>query len=111
MVRLFAVAAACGLPESALADIKLDSAEITRILPPAALPAAEIQSAALLNRLYTVEETAGLGLAANDVVNKVLGIAGVQDVWSAAHGGKNVYIMAVATMKALVSVNLLRPKA
>jgi outer membrane protein TolC len=46
-----AIAAACGLPESALAGIKLDSAEITRILPPAALPATEIQSAALLNRL------------------------------------------------------------
>jgi small subunit ribosomal protein S5 len=53
----------------------------------------------------------GLGLASNDVVKKVLGIAGVKDIWSSAQGGKNVYNMAVATMKALDKVNLLKSKA
>ncbi|MCI0503189.1 30S ribosomal protein S5 [Candidatus Micrarchaeota archaeon] len=53
----------------------------------------------------------GLGLAANDVVKKVLGMAGVKDVWSAMQGGKNVYNMAVATMKALDGLNLQKPKA
>jgi len=53
----------------------------------------------------------GLGLAANDVVKKVLGIAGVKDVWSSAQGGKNVYNMAVATIKALDGINLLKPRA
>jgi small subunit ribosomal protein S5 len=53
----------------------------------------------------------GLGLAANDVVKKVLGMAGVKDVWSSMQGGKNVYNMAVATMKALDNLNLLKPRA
>ncbi|MEW6035154.1 MAG: 30S ribosomal protein S5 [Candidatus Micrarchaeota archaeon] len=53
----------------------------------------------------------GLGLAANDVVKKVLGMAGVKDVWSQAQGGKNIYNMAVATMKALDNLNLLKPRA
>jgi small subunit ribosomal protein S5 len=53
----------------------------------------------------------GLGLAANDVVKKVLSISGVKDVWSQAQGGKNVYNMAVATMKALDNLNLLKPRA
>ncbi len=53
----------------------------------------------------------GLGLAANDVVKKVLSMAGVKDVWSQAQGGKNVYNMAVATMKALDNLNTLKPKA
>jgi small subunit ribosomal protein S5 len=53
----------------------------------------------------------GLGLAANDVVKKVLGMAGVKDVWSSMQGGKNVYNMAVATMKALDSLNLQKPRA
>ncbi len=53
----------------------------------------------------------GLGLAANDVVKKVLGMAGVKDIWSSAQGGKNVYNMAVATMKALDRLNTLRPRA
>ncbi len=53
----------------------------------------------------------GLGLAANDVVKKVLSIAGVKDVWSQAQGGKNVYNMAVATMKALDNLNTLKPRA
>lgn len=53
----------------------------------------------------------GLGLAANDVVKKVLGMAGVKDVWSLAQGGKNVYNMAVATMNALDNLNLQKPRA
>ena len=53
----------------------------------------------------------GLGLAANDVVKKVLGMAGVKDVWSFMQGGKNVYNMAVATMNALDNLNLQKPKA
>lgn len=53
----------------------------------------------------------GLGLAANDVVKKVLAMAGVKDVWSSMQGGKNVYNMAVATMKALDGLNLLKPRA
>lgn len=53
----------------------------------------------------------GLGLAANDVVKKVLGMAGVKDVWSSMQGGKNVYNMAVATMKALDNLNLQKPLA
>ncbi|MBI5223114.1 30S ribosomal protein S5 [Candidatus Micrarchaeota archaeon] len=53
----------------------------------------------------------GLGLASNDVVKKVLSMAGVADVWSSTQGGKNVYNMAVATMKALDGLNLLKPRA
>lgn len=53
----------------------------------------------------------GLGLAGNDVVKKVLSMAGVKDVWSSCHGGKNVYNMASATIKALDNVNLLKPRA
>lgn len=53
----------------------------------------------------------GLGLAGNDVVKKVLGIAGVKDVWSSTTGGKNVYNMASATMTALDNLNLLKPRA
>jgi small subunit ribosomal protein S5 len=53
----------------------------------------------------------GLGLAGNDVVKKVLGMAGVKDVWSSSHGGKNVYNMAAATIKALDNINLLKPRA
>jgi small subunit ribosomal protein S5 len=53
----------------------------------------------------------GLGLAANDVVKKVLAMAGVKDVWSSMQGGKNVYNMAVATIKALDNLNLLKPRA
>jgi small subunit ribosomal protein S5 len=53
----------------------------------------------------------GVGLAGNEVVRKVLGIAGVKDVWSSMQGGKNVYNMASATMKALDSLNLLKPRA
>ncbi|MFH1520655.1 MAG: 30S ribosomal protein S5 [Candidatus Micrarchaeota archaeon] len=53
----------------------------------------------------------GLGLAGNDIVRKVLGMAGVKDVWSSMQGGKNIYNMAVATMKALDSLNTLKPRA
>jgi len=53
----------------------------------------------------------GLGLAGNDVVRKVLGMAGVKDIWSSSHGGKNVYNMASATIKALDNINLLKPRA
>ncbi|MBU0533016.1 30S ribosomal protein S5 [Candidatus Micrarchaeota archaeon] len=53
----------------------------------------------------------GLGLAGNDVVKKVLTMAGVKDVWSSCHGGKNVYNMAAATINALDNINLLKPRA
>ncbi|MBI5046200.1 30S ribosomal protein S5 [Candidatus Micrarchaeota archaeon] len=53
----------------------------------------------------------GLGLASNDVVKKVLGIAGVKDVWSSMQGGSNVYNMAVATMNALNNLNTIKPRA
>ena len=51
----------------------------------------------------------GLGLAANDVVRKVLGMAGVKDVWSSTTGGSNTYNMAQATIKALDNLNTLKP--
>ncbi len=53
----------------------------------------------------------GLGLAANDVVKKVLSMAGVKDVWSFTQGGKNTYNTAAATMKALDNLNTLKPRA
>ncbi|MFH1785052.1 MAG: 30S ribosomal protein S5 [Candidatus Micrarchaeota archaeon] len=53
----------------------------------------------------------GLGLAGNEIVRKVLGIAGVKDVWSSMQGGKNIYNMAVATVKALDGLNTLKPSA
>ncbi|MBU0591407.1 30S ribosomal protein S5 [Candidatus Micrarchaeota archaeon] len=52
----------------------------------------------------------GLGLAANDVVKKVLGMAGIKDIWSSSHGGKNVYNMASATIKALDNMSLIKPR-
>ncbi len=52
----------------------------------------------------------GLGLASNDVVKKVLHMAGVKDVWSSAQGGKNTYNMAMATIKALDGMNLIKPR-
>jgi small subunit ribosomal protein S5 len=51
----------------------------------------------------------GLGLAGNDVVKKVLTMAGVQDVWSSMSGGRNVYNMAMATVHALEGLNTLKP--
>ncbi|MEK6978819.1 MAG: 30S ribosomal protein S5 [Candidatus Micrarchaeota archaeon] len=53
----------------------------------------------------------GLGLAGNKIVRTVLGMAGVKDIWSAASGGKNVFNMAMATMKALDNINRLKPRA
>ncbi len=53
----------------------------------------------------------GLGLAANDVVKKVLGMAGVKDVWSTTTGGtSNIYNMAMATIAALDSLNTKKPQ-
>lgn len=52
----------------------------------------------------------GLGLAGNDVVKKVLGMAGVKDIWSSTKGGKNVYNMASATIRALDGLNTLKPR-
>ena len=51
----------------------------------------------------------GLGLASNDVVKKVLSMAGVHDVWSSMAGGRNVYNMAVATIRALDNINKMKP--
>ncbi len=51
----------------------------------------------------------GLGLASNDIVKKVLGMAGVKDVWSATSGGSNTYNMAMATIRALDALNTLKP--
>lgn len=51
----------------------------------------------------------GLGLAANDVVKKVLTMAGVKDIWSSTQGGKNVYNMAAATIYALDNLSTIKP--
>jgi small subunit ribosomal protein S5 len=51
----------------------------------------------------------GLGLAGNNVVKKVLSIAGVSDVWSSMIGGRNIYNMAMATIHALDNLNTLKP--
>lgn len=51
----------------------------------------------------------GLGLAANDVIKKVLHAAGVKDVWSFSRGGKNAYNMAIATINALERLNTQKP--
>ncbi len=47
----------------------------------------------------------GIGLASNDVVKKVLKMAGVKDVWSTMQGGSNTYNIAAATIKALDTLN------
>ena len=53
----------------------------------------------------------GLGLAANDVVKKVLSMAGIKDIWSSTRGSTdNVYNMAMATIEALDSYNTLKPQ-
>jgi small subunit ribosomal protein S5 len=62
-------------------------------------------------RVTLIPAPRGLGLAGNDVVRKVLGMAGVKDVWSSTQGGKNVYNMASATMRALDGLNQLKPRA
>lgn len=51
----------------------------------------------------------GLGLAGNDVVKKVLSMAGIKDIWSASSGGRNVYNMAIAAISALDNLNKLKP--
>ncbi len=53
----------------------------------------------------------GLGLAGNDVVKKVLSMAGIKDIWSASSGGRNVYNMAIAAISALDNLNKLKPLA
>lgn len=53
----------------------------------------------------------GLGLAASDVVKKVLSIAGLRDIWSSAEGStSNVYNTAMATIDALDSINKKKPQ-
>jgi len=52
---------------------------------------------------------AGLGLAANKIVRKVLLMAGMKDVWSFSRGStSNIYNMSTATIDALDSLNLMR---
>ncbi|MFP3950341.1 MAG: 30S ribosomal protein S5 [Candidatus Micrarchaeia archaeon] len=53
----------------------------------------------------------GLGLAANSTVKQVLGTAGVKDIWSFTKGSTaNIYNMAMATIKALDSLNRMKPQ-
>lgn len=52
----------------------------------------------------------GVGLAANEVIRKVLRMAGVKDVWSQTSGSTaNIYNTASATIKALNALNMLKP--
>ncbi|MBN2478198.1 30S ribosomal protein S5 [Candidatus Micrarchaeota archaeon] len=52
----------------------------------------------------------GVGLAANDVIKKVMKMAGVKDIWSSTHGNtSNIYNTALATLHALNSMNNLKP--
>lgn len=46
-----AIAAACGLPAAALEAVQLDTRQVTTLPAPELLPPAEVQQAALLNRL------------------------------------------------------------
>jgi small subunit ribosomal protein S5 len=51
----------------------------------------------------------GVGLAANDVVKKVLGAAGVKDVWSFSRGRtRNIYNSAMAVIDALSHLSSMR---
>ncbi len=53
----------------------------------------------------------GLGLAANEVVKKVLGAAGVKDIWSFSRGRtRNIYNTAMAVIDALEKLNTMRLK-
>jgi len=53
----------------------------------------------------------GLGVAANEVVKKVLSAAGVKDIWSFSRGHtRNVYNTAMATAAALEQLNTMRIK-
>ncbi len=52
----------------------------------------------------------GLGLASNATVKKVLSIAGVKDAWSTTSGNtNNVYNTAMAAMKALQNISMVKP--
>ncbi|MFA6489327.1 MAG: 30S ribosomal protein S5 [Candidatus Micrarchaeia archaeon] len=51
----------------------------------------------------------GVGIVANDVVKKVLGAAGVKDVWSFSRGRtRNIYNSAMAVMDALSHLSSMR---
>ncbi len=53
----------------------------------------------------------GVGLAVNEIIKKVLHMAGVKDVWSKTEGNTaNIYNTASATIKALNNLNRLKPK-
>ena len=59
----------------------------------------------------TMYHAKGVGLAANEIIKKVLKMAGVKDVWSKTQGNTaNIYNTASATMKALNNLNRLKPK-
>lgn len=52
----------------------------------------------------------GLGLASNATVKKVLAMAGVKDAWSTTSGNtNNVYNTAMAAIKALENISLVKP--
>lgn len=52
----------------------------------------------------------GVGLAANEVIRKVIKMTGIQDVWSKTLGStSNVYNTASATINALNNLNKLKP--
>lgn len=53
----------------------------------------------------------GLGLAANEVVKKVLSAAGVKDIWSFSRGRtRNIYNTSMAVIDALEQLNTMRLK-
>jgi small subunit ribosomal protein S5 len=53
----------------------------------------------------------GIGLVANDVVKKVLSVAGVKDVWSFSRGRtRNIYNTSMAVIDALEKLNTMRLK-
>ena len=68
----------------------------------------------VVGKLGSVEVTLkpaprGLGIAANEVVKKVLSVAGVKDVWSFSRGRtRNIYNTAMATAAALEQLNTMR---
>ncbi len=70
----------------------------------------------VVGKLGSVEVTLkpaprGLGVAANEVVKKVLSAAGVKDIWSFSRGHtRNVYNAAMATANALEQLNTMRLK-
>ncbi|MCX6769790.1 MAG: 30S ribosomal protein S5 [Candidatus Micrarchaeota archaeon] len=53
----------------------------------------------------------GVGLAANDIVKKVLTLSGVKDIWSFSRGHtRSIYNMAMATADALEQLSTMRMK-